>query len=68
MRLNIIFVQQGIPGVGENILCNLSGQCASIRTPYDGSPLCTDFTGDLAFLNDQLKTMTFSSMTCSAFE
>ncbi|KAF9443814.1 hypothetical protein P691DRAFT_787516 [Macrolepiota fuliginosa MF-IS2] len=66
---NLAFTKrQGTPGVGEGILCNLNSQCTTIHPPFDHSRLCTDFTGDFAFLNDQLKTISISSMGCTAHE
>ncbi|KAF9442350.1 hypothetical protein P691DRAFT_789557 [Macrolepiota fuliginosa MF-IS2] len=59
--------RQGTPGVGEGFLCNFNNQCATIHPPFDNTPLCTDFTGDLAFLDDQLKTAAITSMTWRDF-
>jgi len=54
--------------VGEVTFCNLSGQCGTVRLPFDNTVVCTSFDGNFAFLNDQLKTMTFTSADCLAYQ
>ncbi|KAF5362386.1 hypothetical protein D9756_002779 [Leucocoprinus leucothites] len=59
--------RQETPGLGQAIVCSLGDQCTLLRVPYDYSYQCTDFTGDFAFLNDQLKNVTLNDMACVAY-